>query len=216
MTFVVACGGSPAPDPAAQATGEGTLGSAGPTVTPPPVVLSPSSGGGGGEDCYTYDPQMLIKVYEAGVHMIRVDHGEEIIRVYGGPGDPIGVAALAVATRFETVCYIGRGNSFDSPTYVFEYWRDPSGMIHPNEPADLFSQCAGYDPSALRVNPNPDGPGFVVRAAGNVLQVFATEADAEAGLAVLNHRDLNCYLLTRTPAPANARADISFPFDSGD
>jgi hypothetical protein len=159
---------------------------------------------------------MLIKNYEAGVHVIRVDHGDEIIRVYGGPGDPIGDAALAVATRFESVCYIGRGNSFDSPTYVFEYWGNPSGMIHPNEPSDLFSECVSYDPPDLRVNPNPDGPGWVVRAEGNVLQVLATEADAEATLDILSTRDLNCYLRTRTPAPENARADISFTFDSGD
>lgn len=227
MTFLVACSGTPATDPAAQPSAEGVLGSADPTVTPSPVVAEPSPiitpspvvappEPSPDDDCYTYDPQMLIKNYEAGVHVIRVDHGEEIIRVYGGPDDPIGAAALAVATRFETVCYIGRGNSFDSPTYVFEYWRHPSAMIHPNEPADLFSECVEYRPSDLRGNPNPDGPGWVARAGANVLQVFANRADAEAGLAILDLRSMICYLHTRTPAPENAPADIAYYFDSGD
>ena len=212
--IMVACG-KPAPAPTSEPSGEGVLGSVDlPSTAAPTPSASPPDGGSGDEDCYTYDPQMLLRNYEAGVHMVRVDHGDEIIRVYGGPGDPIGTAAIAVATRFETVCYIGRGNSFDSPRYVFEYWLNPSGMVHPDEPADLFDECVDYEPSRLAVSPNPDGPGWVVRADGNVLQVFATQADAEAGLDVVAAQGQICYVLTRTPE--SVRADISFTINTGD
>lgn len=213
---VAACNGA-APPP-----GSGGLGTIAPTSpAPQSSAATPSSsdtGGGapGGEDCYTYDAQVLLKNYAAGVHVIRPDHGEEIIRVHGGPGDVVGDKALAVATRFTKVCYIGRGNSLGSPTYVFEYWREPSGLVHPNEPTDLWSDCVDYAPADLQVGPNPDGPGFAVRAGGLVLHLFATEADANAARAVLSLEGQLCYLRNHAPAPVDAPADITFTHNSGD
>ena len=89
-------------------------------------------------------------------------------------------------------------------------------MIHPEEPADLFSECLHYDPDDLRVNPNPDGPGWVVRVDGNVLQIMATEADAEAVMEIMMLYGELCFVRTRTPAPENARADITFTINTGD
>jgi hypothetical protein len=208
-----ACGGdSTGPSPTG---GEGIINdpvtTSSPTAVASPTAAPPATPA---EDCYTYDAQMLLDSYAAGVHAIRVDHGDEIIRVYGGPDDAIGDAAISVATFFNEICYIGRGNSFNSPEFVFEYWQDPSGMNHPNQPDALFFGCGNYSPSDLVVEPLGPGLGWRVRAGAVDLQHFATEADANAGRAVLALADEICYL--RNTASSGQPNDITFVRGSGD
>lgn len=231
---LTACGGDPAPSagPSGDADGSGVLGTADATTpaatTPTPTATGGSDGGStggsgggssgggtsGGEDCVTYDAQVLMSRYAAGVHVILPDHGSELIRVYGGPGDEVGSKALAVARLFNTVCYIGRGNSFDSPEFVYEYWRDPSGATA--SPLLYGDDCVSYDPRALRVESLGTGRGFRVTDGTRDLQHFATEADARRGVTAIGLQDLLCYVRTNTPAPAEIPAHITYTFNSGD
>lgn len=225
---LTACGGDPAPSaaPSDDPAGIGVMGTADPT-TPAPTATATDEGGGGSspgptgggseggaEDCETYDAQVLISRYAAGVHVILPDHGSELIRVYGGPADEVGTKALAVARLFNTVCYIGRGNSFDSPEFVYEYWREPSGATA--SPLLYGDDCVSYEPRDLRVESLGAGHGYRVTDGTHDLQHFATEADARRGKAAIGLQDLLCYVRTSTPSPAEVPAHITYTFNSGD
>lgn len=210
-------------DPAAGPTlgGEGTLDTADSTTPAPPpaTTAGPASQPGppapapGAEDCFTYDPQVLVSRYEAGVHVVFPDHGPEILRVHGGPGDVVGDKAIEVAKLFSTVCYIGRFNSFGSPEFVYEYWTDPSGS--PASPL-LFAggDCTSYAPPDLAVEALAGGAGFRVTAGGADLQHFATEADANLGRNKIGLQDLLCRVEDSTPE--GEPSDITYTFNSGD
>ncbi len=229
---LTACGGDPAPtaNPTDDTAGSGVLGTADATM-PAPTASGDgggseggssgggssgggSSGGTADEDCVTYDSQVLISRYAAGVHVILPDHGSELIRVYGGPADEVGSKALAVARLFNTVCYIGRGNSFDSPEFVYEYWREPSGATA--SPLLYGDDCVSYSPRDLRVKSLGAGRGYRVTDGTHDLQHFATEADARLGRTAIGLQDLLCYVRTTTPAAAEIPAHITYTFNSGD
>jgi hypothetical protein len=172
----------------------------GPGETPSPVT----------EDCVNYDAQRLQKNYAAGVHAIWAD-GLELIRVYGGPGDDVGNRALAAAQHWSTICYIGRGNSFNNPDFVFEYWRDPSPLFGtPWPPAGGgYGHMVLYDFTVLRVEEMLPG-GWRVIADSKDLQHFATEEDANRGLAVFALWDEFGMIDSYTPAPMVGPAHITY------
>ena len=195
-----ACGDPAGPPGPAGTTTPGPAGTTpGPTGTTTPFT----------EDCYNYDAQVLIKNYAAGVWVIRPDHGEELIRVYGGPGDAVGDTALTVAKHWNTICYIGRGNSFNSPEFVFEYWRDQSDFYTtPWPPA--APHCDAYGFASLRVEAIGPGLGWRVTDGRLDLQHFATEQDANNGRTVLAEVDELCKIDSETPAPDAKPADITY------
>jgi hypothetical protein len=203
-----ACGGTPPPDPTGSGTGTVSAPAtpAAPATAPPTTPPTTSPGGGDDEDCVTYDAQVLLRNYAAGVHVIRPDHGSELIRVYGAPDALVSDQAFGVARRFETICYIGRGNN---PEFVFEYWQDPSGFTTPDIPG-FGDDCLNYNPPDLVVD--PVGGAWRVRAGSTDLQHFASAADANRGRAVLAQQDLLCYVHTRTPLPDDDPADITYSF----
>jgi len=162
-----------------------------------------SGGGGGGgggwpspEDCISYDANTLTLGYEAGVWVVR-SGTTEIVRVYGGPSDSNGDHALAVAKRYTKVCFIGRGNTREGrEEYVFEYWRDPSG-INTTLP-DAEEACSSYDRTNVIVD-DAGADAWRVRDDDHVLQMFDTEHDASNGKLVLEKYDQICYVQSLTP-----------------
>jgi hypothetical protein len=216
---VTACG-SPAttsPAPAdTDASGEPVLGTGEPATTATATPTSTSTGGGGGgsggggswpspEDCIAYDANTLTVNYAAGVWSVRAGT-TELVRVFGGPDDPRGEHALNVAKRYTKVCFVGRGNSRDTATeYVFEYWRDPSGLSSPlPDPEDV---CSSYDPTNL-VHDSMGSHGWRVRDDDHVLQIFDTEQDAVNGKLVLSKYDRICAVASQTPE--GDQADITY------
>jgi hypothetical protein len=174
----------------------------GPGETPSPVT----------EDCVNYDAQRLVKNYAAGVHAIWADSGGlELVRVYGGPADNVGDRALTVARHWSTICYIGRGNSFNNPDFVFEYWRNKSefwGTPFPPPPG-----CEFYDYTLLQVESMGAGLGWRVTAGTYDLQHFATEEDANRGRMVFAEVDEFCKIDSLTPSPDVRPADITYNFE---
>lgn len=167
-----------------------------------------SGGGGGGgggagdgswpspEDCISYDANTLTVNYEAGVWVVR-SGTTEIVRTYGGPSDPNGNHALAVAKRYTKVCFIGRGNHREGrEEYIFEYWRDPSG-INTTLP-DAEEVCSSYDRTNIIVDDASDN-AWRVRDDDHVLQMFDTEQDATGGKLVLEKYNQICYVDSLTP-----------------
>lgn len=170
-----------------------------------------SGGGGGGgswpspEDCISYDASTVTTNYAAGVWSIRAGT-TELVRVFGGPDDPDGEHALNVAKRYTKVCFIGRGNWRDNATeYVFEYWRDPSGIT--TTLPDPEEVCSSYDPTNL-VHDSMGSQGWRVRDDDHVLQVFDTEQDAVNGKLVLSKYNRICAVDSETPE--GDPADITY------
>jgi ABC-type transport system substrate-binding protein len=212
-----ACGSGSAPDLATtDPGGVAVLGTDGATETAPPATSDPGTGGGasgdGGqgswpspEDCISYDPNTVTANYAAGVWSIRAAT-TELVRVFGGPDDPDGQHALNLAKRYTKVCFIGRGNGRDDATaYVFEYWRDPSGISAPlPDPDDV---CSSYDPTNL-VHDSMGASGWRVRDDDHVLQIFDTEQDAIGGKLVLGKYNRICTVASETPE--GDPADITY------
>jgi hypothetical protein len=204
-TTAVPVVGSVTPTPTSTDTGGGGNGGGG----------GGGSGGGGGggswpspEDCISYNANTLTKQYAAGVTAI-VSGGVEIIRVYGGPGEFNGDHALAVAKRFTKVCFIGRNNHRDNATeYVFEYWRDPSG-IDTSLPDEDYEYCSSYDRTNLVHDDMGNGDGWRVRDDDHILQIFNTEQDAINGKLVLGKYDRICEVDSMTPGDEYP-ADITY------
>ena len=212
---VTACG-SPATSPEPTDTdtgGDAVLGTSEPSGTPAPTSTDTGGGGSGGggggwpspEDCISYDPNTVTANYAAGVWSIRAAT-TELVRVFGGPDDPDGQHALNLAKRYTKVCFIGRGNGRDDATaYVFEYWRDPSGISAPlPDPDDV---CSSYDPTNL-VHDSMGASGWRVRDDDHVLQIFDTEQDAIGGKLVLGKYNRICTVASETPE--GDPADITY------
>ena len=82
---------------------------------------------------------------------------------------------LALAKRYRQVCFIGRGNyRDDKEAYIFEYWRNPSGINSPIP--DSEDDCSSYDRNNLQVNDMGGGYGWRVKDDDHVLQIFDNES----------------------------------------
>ena len=158
-----------------------------------------SSGGGSGgsswpspADCLAYNPANLSVQYENGRYLVR-DGSTVVAAVSGYDGDGVVEKALAVAQRYRKHCFIGRGNGReDANTYVFDYWRDASGM-KPAIPGQE-DDCSSYDRTDLTADDMGSGHGWRVRENDHVLHVFDNERDARAGQQVLGKYGRICYL----------------------
>ena len=211
------CGATPA-SPGADPSGAGVLGpgespsatettppdpgpGAGTTAAPPPAAQWPSP-----LDCISYEPTALTTVYAAGVWAVKQNQNE-IVRVYGGPSENSGQKLLALAKRYRQVCFIGRANyRDDKEAYIFEYWRNPSGINSPIP--DSEDDCSSYDRNNLQVNDMGSGYGWRVKDDDHVLQIFDTDVDAKNGKIVLAKYNQICEVDSETPD--GTAADITY------
>jgi hypothetical protein len=183
----------------------------GTTATTAAATTSAPAAGGSGfptpEDCLTYNPANLSRRYEAGVWVVAENGSREIVRVYGGPSDQQGDQALAVAKRYQKVCFIGRGNHrSEKEAYIYEYWRNPSGQTPAIPGGDDL--CSPYNRNNLTVEDMGDGDGWRVKDHDHVLQLFDNGTDANNGKLVLAHYDQQCSIGSDTPS--GVQADITF------
>ncbi|MBV1856601.1 hypothetical protein [Catellatospora tritici] len=184
LTVLPGCGGGPAaPEAVPQVRSSG----------PPGLTAAPAEGRWPSPaDCVSYDPARLQLRYEDGAYVVA-DGQTQVLRLHGDPGEPTGRQGSSLAQRYRRHCYIGRGNSReDRDTFVFDYWRDPSGQ----RPAIEGEQdnCSEYEPGHLVAEDMGHGDGWRVKDHDHILQVFDTEADARAGSLVLAHYRRICFL----------------------
>src|SRR5262245_1538114 len=157
-------------------------GPSGPGQAPPSRPAAPAWPSN--EDCVSYNPANVTVHYEAGIYSVN-DGSQVVMRVSGGPGETVGEKGLALAKRYRRHCFIGRDNGReDENAYVFDYWRDLSGMT-PAIPGQE-DDCRGYDRNNLTVDDMGGGHGWRVRDDDNVLHVFDNESDARNGKLVLS------------------------------
>jgi hypothetical protein len=144
------------------------------------------------EDCVRYNPSTVTVHYEAGIYSIN-DGSVVVLRLHGGPGDNVGQKGLALAQRFSKRCFLGRANSReDMHSYIFDYWRDPSGMKP--EIQDQDQDCSSYNRNNLTVEDMGSGQGWRVKDHDHVLQLFDTESDARNGKLVLSKYNQICFI----------------------
>ena len=124
-----------------------------------------------------------------------------------GPSENVGQKLLALAKRYRQVCFIGRGNyRDDKEAYIFEYWRNPSGINSPIP--DSEDDCSSYDRNNLQVNDMGSGYGWRVKDDDHVLQIFDTDVDAKNGKIVLAKYNQICEVDSETPD--GTPADITY------
>jgi hypothetical protein len=113
---------------------------------------------------------------------------------------------LALAKRYTQLCYIGRSNHrADHYSYVMNYWPAPSGLTTTIATRD----CTPYSRDTLSVV-NAGAIGWEVTDGSNVLQLFDTQADADAGVMVLRHTTNVCYVgRDEPPTEPNRTAHIT-------
>lgn len=192
LSTVVTASAPPSGAPSGAASGSpGTANPpAGGTNAPPPPPAAPQWPTP--EDCVSYNPNALTVNYEAGKYAV-LEGSRVVVRVNGGPGQTIGDKILALAQRYRRHCFIGRGNTReDSNAYIFDYWRDSSGMTPPI--ADQEDDCSGYDRNNLDVNDMGSGHGWRVKDHDHVLHVFNNESDARNGKLVLSRYQRICFI----------------------
>lgn len=207
VAAVAACGpttgttGTAPNGPTAPTTAAGAIGTA-PTTAPagqPANPSAPATSQGGSTaapswptpaDCISYNPRHVTVSFQDGLYTVA-DGNTVVTRVSGQQGDDTGTKALALAQRYNRHCFIGRGNLRpDHFSYVFDYWRDPSGLTPPIPDQD--NDCSQYNQHNLTVDDMGNGDGWRVRDHDNVLHVFDNEADARNGKLVLSKYSMMC------------------------
>lgn len=157
------------------------------TNPPPPVADWPSPA-----DCVSYNPATLTVTYEAGTFTV-VDGSTDVVKVQGDPSSDTGDKALALAQRYRRHCFLGRNNTReDHNSFVFDYWRDPSGRT-PAIP-DQDDDCSPYNNGNLTVEDMGDGNGWRVKDHDHVLQLFDNQSDARNGKLVLSKYHQICFI----------------------
>jgi hypothetical protein len=201
LLAAAACGTSSTP-PQAAAT----------TPPPPPATSvlgtqsanppSPPGGGGGGggqttsssnnsgwpspEDCISYNPSTITVTYNTSDGSYLVTAGSTIVMQFKAlQDDTVAAQAKALAQRYTRHCYIGRANTRteDRGSYIFDYWRDPSGQNPPIPGEDDI--CSNYNRNNLTVEDMGGGDGWRVKDHDHVLHLFDNGTDARNGDLVL-------------------------------
>lgn len=143
-------------------------------------------------DCISYNPNNLTVSFQSGVYVIA-DGGKTVARISGQQGENTGDKGLALAKRYTSHCFLGRGNTREEKnSFVFDYWRYLSGIQ--TTIADQDQDCSGYNRNNLTVEDMGDGNGWRVKDHDHVLHLFDNETDARNGKLVLAKYSQICFL----------------------
>lgn len=143
-------------------------------------------------DCVSYNPKNLTVDGTGATGTFLVEAGSTIVIRVHGDQDIVGQQALALAQRYSEHCYLGRTNTMDPKgDYIFDYWRNPSGMT-PTIPDPDDNLCSPYNNKNLTVEDMGDGNGWRVKDHDHVLQLFQNKTDADNGNLVLRKYSQVC------------------------
>ena len=98
--------------------------------------------------------------------------------------------ALALARRYKSHCFLGRGNSRPNRSdYVIEYWDKPSGA-----PTTLdVEDCVRYDRAALRIA-DAGGQGFILTDGRTRLLAADSRKDAQTAWDIAQRYERVCFI----------------------
>jgi hypothetical protein len=99
-------------------------------------------------------------------------------------------AALAVARRSTSFCFIGRGNSRPNrKDYIVEYWKGKSGQT----PTIPSPDCIPYNKGGLKIV-NEGATGWLLTDGSSRMLILDTEQDAKNALILAQAHSKQCFI----------------------
>jgi serine/threonine protein kinase len=163
---------------------EGKTATADITVPAPAVVA-----GGGGEqaDCVDYDPAPLRIAQDKAAGWVVGDGGSNLLTM---DNETDARRALALARRYKSHCFLGRGNGRPNRSdYVIEYWDKPSGA-----PTQIdVEDCVRYDRAVLRIA-DAGAQGLVLTDGKARLLAADSRQDAQKAWDIAQQHQALCFI----------------------
>jgi len=139
------------------------------------------------EDCISYNPATLVIVNEGASGWLLTD-GSFRLQTFASQADA--ELGLQVARLHTQQCFIGRGNTRpDRSRYIFVYWKGSSGISG----ALPTNDCIPYERASLSIV-NEGADGWLLTDGASRIKMFDNQADAQAGLDLLQNYDRVCYI----------------------
>jgi serine/threonine protein kinase len=163
---------------------EGKTATADITVPEPPVVAAVEEDQ---SDCTAYEPGPLRVTADQAAGWIVTDGSANLLTL---DNESDARKALALAARFKSHCFLGRGNSRPNRSdYIIEYWDQPTGAPTRIDAED----CVGYDRSALRIT-EAGGNGFFLGDGRTRLLAADTKEDAQKAWEIAQASRQLCFI----------------------
>jgi hypothetical protein len=140
------------------------------------------------EDCLPHNPATVSIRHDTTQNIWQVVDGSHYLLAFDSEANA--EKGLALAQRYRTECFIGRSNTRTNRyQYIFEYWKDPSGLTATVPNPD----CIPYNPGNLTVE-NLGATGWRIDDGPSWLVLFDTQQDANNGLLVMRMSTHICYI----------------------
>lgn len=153
-------------------------------------------------DCLSYDPNKL-KIYDAGAIGWRLvetlaSGQEHWMLILDNQADA--TAALAVARRSTSSCFIGRGNTRPNRAdYIVDYWKGKSGQATTIPAPD----CIPYNKAGLKIL-DEGATGWLLTDGSSRMLILDNQQDAKNALTLAQANSKQCFI-GRSNARPNRR-----------
>jgi hypothetical protein len=138
------------------------------------------------EDCFEYNNSRLQLVQEPTDWLLT--DGFARMAILDNATD--GANALALARRYLSQCYIGRGNPRPNYlAYIVDYWGPPTAPPTTISPED----CVAYSPGNLRAV-NLGATGWAVMDGATQIALLDNQPDVNATLALAQRYSARCFI----------------------
>ncbi len=157
------------------------------TEVPPDTTTSITAAAPALTDCLPYDPGKL-RITDEGTRGWLLTDGSSRMKVLDNGTDA--QAALAVAQRHTSHCFIGRDNTRPNrANYIVEFWIGSSGLTPTVEAPD----CIPYHPTKLSIT-DEGANGWLLSEGPSRMLMLDTKADAELALAAVKTWSAQCFV----------------------
>jgi serine/threonine protein kinase len=149
--------------------------------------LPPGETATGTEDCVNYDPAPLKIVSDRSAGWVLTDGSNNLLTL---DNESDAQRALALARRFKSHCFLGRGNTRPNRSdYIIEYWEAPTRAPTVIDAED----CVRYDPASLRIVES-GAQGFVLTDGRSRLLAADTQKDAQKAWDIAQKHASLCFI----------------------
>jgi hypothetical protein len=149
--------------------------------------LPPGQVAGDAPDCVNYDPAPLRVAADRNTGWVLTDGASNLLTL---DNESDARKALALAGRYKSHCFLGRGNSRPNRSdYVIEYWEAPTSAPTVIDAED----CVRYDRAALRIV-EQGAQGFVLTDQRSRLLAADTQKDAQKAWDIAQKHTMLCFI----------------------
>jgi hypothetical protein len=149
--------------------------------------LPPGQVAAGADDCVNYDPAALKTTSDRSAGWVLADGSNNLLTL---DNESDAQQALALARRFKSHCFLGRGNTRPNRSdYIIEYWEAPTRAPTVIDAED----CVRYDAGALRIAES-GAQGFVLTDGRSRLLAADTQKDAQKAWDIAQKHSMLCFI----------------------